>query len=141
MRQILRKIFSAPVKLQLLALSVFLIGMHSLILGTFIYFFTELFYRLFFKAGIENYFFVKQSGLFLLCMSFFYLAPLADLKRSLPQVIAMILTKILAVLFLLFNAHLAAKPEMILIAASLDFSMVIVLMLSLKNAQSALNAR
>lgn len=126
--------------MQRLALCVFLIGMHSLTLGMVIYFFTDLFYRLFFKANVENYFFVKQSGLFLLCMGFFYLASLANLKENTPQVIVIIMTKVLAVLFLLFNADLAANPVIIHLAASLDGLMGVVLAVMLKNARPAMNA-
>src|SRR5690242_19632617 len=100
LKRVLGDIRSAPKSLQRLSLCVFLVGMHSLALGAFIFFFTELFYQIFFGVRIENFFFVQQSGLFLFCMGLYYLAPLADLKRSRSQMVAMIATKIMAVLFL-----------------------------------------
>jgi len=101
--------------------------MHSLALGAFIFFFTELFYQVFFGVRIENFFFVRQSGLFLFCIGLFYLAPLADLKRSRNHVVAMIATKIMAVLFLVFNSWLVARPEMVILAAGIDGTMAILL--------------
>ncbi len=141
MKRTWKEIQSAPGEVQLLALAIFLIGMHSLILGTFIYFFTDLFYRLFFRANVENFFFVKQSGLFLFCIGLFYLASLANLKRSKYQVVAIILTKTLAVLFLLANARLAVRPGILLVAASLDGMMAALLIACLRNARPAFESR
>ena len=118
---------SAPRSLQRLSLCVFLVGLHSLALGSFIFFFTEFFYDLFFGVRIENFFFVKQSGLFLFCIGLFYFAPLEDLKKSRNHVIAMIATKIMAVLFLVSNSWLVARPEMTLLAAGVDGIMAILL--------------
>jgi hypothetical protein len=125
--RVLQDIRSAPGSMQRLSLCVCLVGMHSLALGAFIFFFTELFYKVFFGVRIENFFFVRQSGLFLFCIGLFYLAPLADLKRSRNHIIAMTATKIMAVLFLLFNSWLVARPEMVLLAAGIDGTMAILL--------------
>jgi hypothetical protein len=125
--RVLREIRSAPKSLQRLSLCIFLVGLHSLALGSFIFFFTEFFYQLFFGVKIENFFFVKQSGLFLFCIGLFYFAPLEDLRRSRNHVIAMIATKIMAVLFLVSNSWLVARPEMTLLAAGIDGIMAILL--------------
>jgi hypothetical protein len=125
--RVLHDIRSAPASMQRLSLCVFLVGVHSLALGAFIFFFTELFYQLFFGVRIENFFFVKQSGLFLFCIGLFYFAPLEDLGKSRNHVIAMIATKIMAVLFLVFNSWLVARPEMVLLAAGVDGVMAILL--------------
>jgi hypothetical protein len=127
LKRVLEEIRSAPRGLQRLSLCIFLVGLHSLALGSFIFFFTELFYRLFFGVKIENFFFVKQSGLFLFCIGLFYFAPLEDLRKSRNHVIAMIATKIMAVLFLVFNSWLVARPEMTLMAAGVDGIMAILL--------------
>jgi len=127
LKRVLEEIRSAPRSLQRLSLCIFLVGLHSLALGSFIFFFTELFYRLFFGVKIENFFFVKQSGLFLFCIGLFYFAPLEDLRKSRNHVIAMIATKIMAVLFLVFNSWLVARPEMTLLAAGIDGIMAILL--------------
>ena len=127
--RVLQEIRSAPKSLQRLSLCIFLVGLHSLALGSFIFFFTEYFYQLFFGVKIENFFFVKQSGLFLFCIGLFYFAPLEDLRRSRNHVIAMIGTKIMAVLFLVSNSWLVARPEMTLLAAGIDGIMAILLII------------
>jgi O-antigen/teichoic acid export membrane protein len=132
--RVLQEMRSASRDMQCLSLCVFLVGMHSLALGAFIFFFTELFYRIFFGVSIENFFFVKQSGLFLFCLGIFYLAPLAHLERARNQVIAMIATKILAVMFLVFNAWLVARPEMVLLAAGVDGTMAVLLIILSRTA-------
>jgi len=132
--RILQDMRSAPGSLQRLSLCVFLVGMHSLALGAFIFFFTELFYRIFFGVEIVNFFFVRQSGLFLFCIGLFYLAPLVNLKRSRNQVVAMIATKIMAVLFLVSNSWLVARPEMTLLAAGVDCIMAILLIFFSRHA-------
>jgi hypothetical protein len=125
--RVLQEIRSAPRSLQRLSLCIFLVGLHSLALGAFIFCFTEFFYQVFFGVKIENFFFVRQSGLFLFCIGLFYFAPLEDLRKSRNHVIAMIATKIMALLFLLFNSWLVARPEMILLAAGIDGIMAILL--------------
>lgn len=106
-----------------LLLCIACVGGHSIILGLFIFFFTEAFYRLFFGADIANYFFVKQSGLFLLCLGLFYLVPLLDLKRHHFLMVVIVVTKILAVGFLLLHTHHTPRPMIILLAAFIDASM------------------
>lgn len=106
--------------LRLLALALLATGMHSVILGIFIYWHTGLFYQLCFQAPVENIFFVRQSGLFLFCTGLFYLALLSDLRvnrRLVPVVVAI---KLLAVLFLVTNASLSARPAMVYLAACGD---------------------
>ena len=81
-----------------------------------------------YAGGIErHFFFVQQSGLFLFCLGLFYLVPLADLKRSRRLVVAMIVTKIMAVLFLIADSGLVVRPDIILLAAGGDGIMAILL--------------
>jgi len=123
----LGKLISAPRDVQSLALLIFLVGIHSLGLGIFIFFFTELFYQFFFHSQLENIFFVRQSGLFLFCLAMFYFSPLPDLKRRHRLVFVIILTKVLAVLFLVTNASHAPWPPIILLAAAGDGCMALLL--------------
>jgi len=116
-----------PSRVQALALCLLLVGAHSLILGTFIYFFTERFYSILFQAPVENLFFVRQSGLFLCCLGLFYLAPLVNLQARHRLVNIIIVTKILAVLFLAANAALTPWPLIIYLTALGDGCMAILL--------------
>ena len=114
-------------KLQHLSICVLLVGMHSLALGLFIFFFTGFFYSLFFGVDVVNFFFVKQAGLFLFCLGLFYLAPLADLNSKHRLVDIIIITKLLAVVFLLRNMWLVPRPMAILLAAVCDAVMATLL--------------
>jgi hypothetical protein len=127
MKNVLEKLCLASREVRLLALFVFLVGIHSMVLGIFIFFFTELFYRLFFHATIENLFFVRQSGLFLFCIGMFNLSPLFDLTNRLRLVMVIVLIKVLAVLFLVTHANLAAWPPIIFMAAAGDGFMALLL--------------
>lgn len=129
---------SGPPALQLLFIFIFLVGMHSVILGTFIFFFTDTFYRLFFMTHAENIFFVRQSGLFLFCLGSFYFIPLLELRQNRLMIGFIIATKVLAVLFLLCYAHLSAKPPIILLAAAGDGFMGALLALLLYKAGSVI---
>jgi hypothetical protein len=133
-RNIFEEISSAPRKVQQLSVLVLLIGLHSLFLGIFIFFFTELFYDLFFSAEIENFFFVRQAGLFLFCLGLFNLAILRDMKRYHYFVNVIIATKALAFLFLVSHAHLAAWPPIIFAAAVGDGIMALVLIFFYRRA-------
>jgi hypothetical protein len=134
MRNISKEISSAPKKVQHLSLLVLLIGLHSLFLGIFIFFFTELFYDLFFSAEIENFFFVRQAGLFLFCLGLFNLAILRDMKRYYYFVKVIIAAKSLAFLFLVSHAHLAVWPPIIYAAAVGDGLMALVLIFFYRRA-------
>jgi O-antigen/teichoic acid export membrane protein len=125
----LLEIFSAAREVRLLVFFIFLVGMHSLILGIFIFFFTELFYRVFFQTEIENLFFVRQSGLFLFCLGLFYLSLLIDFKRRHRLIVVAISTKVLAVAFLVTNACLTARPAIIIMSAAGDGSMALLVVL------------
>jgi len=133
-RNIFKEISSAPRKVQHLSVLVLLIGLHSLFLGIFIFFFTELFYDLFFSAEIENFFFVLQAGLFLFCLGLFNLAILRDMKRYYYFVKVIIATKALAFLFLVSHAHLAAWPPIIFAAAVGDGLMALALIFFYRRA-------
>ena len=133
-RNILKEISSAPKKVQQLSVLVLLIGLHSLFLGIFILFFTGLFYRFFFSAEIENFFYVRQSGLFLFCLGLFNLAILKDINRYFYFIKVIIATKALAFLFLVSHAHLAAWPPIIYAAAVGDGLMALVLIFFYRRA-------
>jgi hypothetical protein len=102
------------------ALMLFLVGTHSILLGLAIYFFTETFYKVFFAANIENFFFVRQSGIFLFLIGLFYLYPLFNLKNLYNLILLVIISKTVAVLFLISNAQLTTAPAMIYLAAFFD---------------------
>ena len=123
-----QEIRSAPRKVQHLFVFILLVGLHSMLIGIFIFFFTELFYRLFFQAEIQNFFFVRQAGLFLFCLGLFNLAILKDLQRYHYFVKVIIATKMFATLFLISNAHLATFPTIIYLAAVGDGLMAVLLL-------------
>jgi hypothetical protein len=110
------------------AFVLFLVGMHSILLGLIIYFFTDFFYRVFFAASVENLFFVRQSGTFLFLAGLFYLYPLFNLKTFYNLVLLVIVSKIVAVLFLISNAAYTNAPFMIYLAAFFDGLMAVVLL-------------
>jgi hypothetical protein len=124
---VFEEIRSTPANLQHLSLFVLLVGIHSLILGIFIFFFTESFYRLFFQAKIENFFFVRQAGLFLFCLGLFNIAVLKEIRKYYSFIKVIIATKVLAFLFLMSNGHLAVWPPIIFLAALGDGLMALVL--------------
>jgi len=66
---------------------------------------------------VDNLFLIKQAGLFLFCLGLFYMVPIRDLVNKHRIVDLIIVTKVLAVLFLITNAWLVAKPGPILLAA------------------------
>jgi len=109
------------------AFVVFLVGMHSILLGLIIYFFTDFFYKVFFATSVENLFFVRQSGTFLFLAGLFYLYPLVNLKNFYSFVLLVIVSKIVAVIFLVSNAAYTAAPLMIYLAAFFDGLMAVVL--------------
>jgi hypothetical protein len=116
--------------LTMLHVVILLVGLHSLALGAWIYFGTGGFYRLFFATEVENFFFVKQAGLFLFCLGLFYLWPLVGIKKYHRAIAIAVLTKVLAVAFLLSNAGLAAAPATIVLVAVVDGLMAALLAIS-----------
>jgi hypothetical protein len=87
-------------------------------------------------VGVENFFFVRQAGVFLFCLGLFYLVPLADLENHHRVIDIMIVTKILAVFFLVGNTGFVPRPGVILLAAAGDAIMAILLIFfSLKAKQ------
>ena len=109
------------------ALVVFFVGMHSILLGLIIYFFTDFFYKIIFAATVENLFFVRQAGVFLFLAGFFYLYPLLNLRNLYNLILLIIFSKIVAVIFLISNAGYTAAPVMIYLAAFFDGLMALVL--------------
>lgn len=108
-----------------------IVGLHSILLGLFIYLFTNSFYEFFFAALPENIFFVRQSGVFLFCLGVYYLLPLLDFQQLYPMIHFTIFTKIVAVLFLVTNADLSQSPNSIYMAALGDGLMASCLIISL----------
>ena len=106
-----------------LMLGVLFVAAHSVLLGIFVFLFTDTFYHFFFGAKVENFFFVRQSGLFLLCLGLFYSLPLLDLQRYYQLVIVIIITKVFAVVFLGLHAQHAPRSWVIILAAFIDGSM------------------
>ena len=107
-------------KLQIAPFLLFLVGLHSIFLGLFIYFFTDIFYSRFFGATVENIFFVRQSGIFLFLAGFFYLFPLLNMKAHYHLILLVVFSKAVAVYFLVANAHYTKSPAMIYLAAFFD---------------------
>lgn len=108
-------------------LILFLVGIHSILLGLFIYFFTDVFYKIFFDVTVENIFFVRQSGVFLFLAGVFYLYPLINLKNLYHMILLVVFSKIVAVIFLISNAPLTKSQVMIYLAAFFDGLMAVVL--------------
>jgi hypothetical protein len=113
----------------------FFVGMHSIILGFVIYFFTDFFYQKFFAATVENIFFVRQSGVFLFLAGLFYLYPLIDLKKLYNLVLLVIFSKFTAVYFLVANAKFTLSPPMINLAAFFDGLMSVLLIITYFNCR------
>lgn len=76
---------------------------------------------------MENFFFVQQAGLFLFCLGLFYFVPIKELDTRHRTLDIIILTKLLAVLFLVSKAQLVARPGAIFLAAAGDALMAIML--------------
>ncbi len=100
----------------LLRVTLLLVGLHSVILGGVIYFYTIPFYQFFFSVDPDNLFFIKQSGLFLFLAGLFYLTPVINMNRYKIIIGLVIFSKVTAVTFLFSNAHLTLSPKMIYLA-------------------------
>jgi len=109
----------------LLRVTLLLVGIHSIVLGGTIYFFTTPFYQFFFSVDPDNYFFIKQSGIFLYLAGLFYLVPAININRYKLIIVLTVISKVTAVAFLLVNANLAPSPLMIYLAALGDCTMAI----------------
>ncbi len=107
---------------------VFLVALHTMILGSVIYFFTDFYYNFFFGTDVENVFFVRLAGIFLVCNGFFYMVPLLSFSRLHTVIIAIIITKIIALVFLVSNARYTLSPSLIYTAAFGDGLMAFVLL-------------
>lgn len=108
-----------------LRITLLLVGVHSVLLGSTIYFFTVPFYQFFFSVEPSNFFFVKQAGVFLFLMGFFYLLPVLDMRRYKLAIFLVVFSKVVAVAFLLINAGLTPSPAMIYLAALGDSVMAV----------------
>ena len=111
---------------KILKIIIFCVGVHSVALGTVIYFFTSSFYQFFLGEPIANPFFVRQSGIFLFLIGLFYLFPLTNIHSYHHFIVLTIVSKIFAVAFLLTNAHLTPYPPMIFLTAVIDGLMAVV---------------
>ena len=101
----------------LLRVTLCLVGLHSAVLGVIIYFFTVPFYQFFFSIDPDNFFFIKQSGIFLFLIGLFYLIPVMDMERYKLLIVLVVFSKVTAVAFLLENAHLTPSPPILYLAA------------------------
>ncbi len=101
----------------LLRVTLCLVGLHSAVLGVIIYFFTVSFYQFFFSIDPDNFFFIKQSGIFLFLIGLFYLIPVMDMERYKLLIVLVVFSKVTAVAFLLENAHLTPSPPILYLAA------------------------
>ena len=101
------------------------VGLHSILLGIFMYFFTSRFYAFFFNQPPDNLFFARQSGIFLFLAGLFYLFPLTNLSVYRRIILLIIISKILAVIFLLTNASFTPSPPIIYLTAAGDGAMAI----------------
>lgn len=117
-------------KRKLFTITLFLVSLHSILLGIFIFFMPNFFYNLFFSVQVENLFFVKQAGLFLLLSGIFYGFPLINLDKFAQITGVTIVTKICAVLFLFTNAGLSPSPLMIYLAGIGDGGMAAALLIT-----------
>jgi hypothetical protein len=117
-------------KRNIFSMALFTVGIHSILLGIFIYFMTDLFYSMFFSSEVVNLFFVKQSGLFLFLTGLFYLVPLTNLEKLSRVTVVTIISKICAVIFLFSNAIYTPAPFMIYLAGFGDGCMAIALLLT-----------
>ena len=113
----------------ILRIVLFLVGLHSLVLGGTVYFFTVPFHQFFFSVDPDNFFFIKQSGVFLFLAGLFYLIPAMDIKRFKLLIVLVVFSKVTAVAFLLRNAYLTPSPPMVYLAALGDGLMAAVLSL------------
>jgi hypothetical protein len=101
----------------LLRFTIFCVGIHSILLGLTIYFFTVPFFELMFSTAPDSPFYLKQSGAFLFILGFYYLFPARDMRRNRPLIALLVFSKVIAVAFLLGNAHMTPAPQMICLAA------------------------
>ncbi len=111
----------------ILRFTLFLVGIHSVLLGGVIFFFTAPFYQFFFSVNPDNIFFIKQAGIFLYLAGLFYLVPVINMERYKLIIGLVVFSKLTAVTFLLFNAQLTPSPPMIYLAALGDGSMAVVI--------------
>ena len=101
----------------LLRITLAMVGVHSMLLGATEYVFTTASYQFFFSVDPDNFFYIKQSGVFLFLAVFFYLIPAVDMKRYKLVIAVVVFSKVIAVTFLVSNAHTTPSPIMIYLAA------------------------
>ena len=139
MRNIIAKsrivVISGQRSLVYLLFTVVFVSLHSFFLGFFIYFFTGLFYELFFSQAVNNIFFVRQSGLFLMLSGLFYLFPIVDLRTNGKFIPLIIVSKCVAVIFLLTNARFTPEPTLLFLAALGDGIMAMLLGITYRNCK------
>lgn len=105
---------------KLLQLLILLVGIHSCILGLAMLFGTRLMVETLGFAASVPIFFPSQSGIFMLILGLFYLRALAD-----PAFVWTILvSKALAVVFLLVHVLFLAAPAIIWAAGAGDAAML-----------------
>lgn len=113
---------------RLLRLLIALVGVHSLVLGTAMLVATRFLLATFGFPAEGSIFFATQSGVYLVILGVLYLGALSVP----PFVWSIVLSKTLAVIFLLVHAAFAGAPPIIWLAAAGDAGMlaaVVVLLL------------
>ena len=118
-----------PRKIALLPAILLFVSIHSFALGAYIYFFTADFYFRFFGEQVEQLFFVRQAGLFLICLGLFYILPLVWWDKYHRLVLLIAVTKLLAAFFLVTNADLTPASCTIKLSALGDGMMAVVLLI------------
>jgi len=136
-KKAMKEIEFLPKNEMYLSLFLLLVGIHSLILGVFIFSFTEWFYSRFFFAQIDNFFFVRQAGLFLFCLGLFNIAIFKNIKQNRHLIKTVIATKCLAFIFLCTNAYLTPWPPIIYVAALGDGMMAVALFILFRRTSFA----
>ncbi len=116
---------------------VFLIGLHSCILGCLMLFAPEFMLAVFGFESQRQLFFTSQSGIFLLILGVCYLLAL----RFSQLILVILVSKGFAVVFLSTHAGLLGAPPSIWAAAAGDATMLVLLSLALVHqARSSLRS-
>lgn len=111
-----------------LRLAILLVGLHSCILGVAMLAATESLLPLLGFSGAIPLFFPSQSGIFMLILGIFYLAALVEPR----YVWTIVVSKLLAVLFLVVHVALLEAPAIIGAACAGDATMLVAVVILLR---------
>ena len=116
-----------------LKFAIILISLHSLLLGITMLFFPLSFTEFFGFKSTETFFWQSQSGIFLIVLAIAYFLAYKELDRSRVLVHFIVLSKVLAVVFLMVHFVFLKAPYSIGLAAAGDALMgLCVLFLNIK---------